>query len=180
MPTLASIQAMVANSDPEDWAQLEPGPTYLYQLWTVSDRDGTHLEPAEHITRAVYRSNVELGLAWGLVRDTPSEAKFPWTGVFPDAKHDRLVFVDILWNGAPVDRLVVAVVDGGRAVLPPARPIVVDAGFGDAEIVGEVATPYDVAVARLIHTLSGSPESEFDRYSREAGIVEVPDDGPRR
>ena len=170
------------ESDPEDWEQLEPGPTYLYQLGMVSDRDGTHVEATEHVIRAVYRSNVELGLAWGPATRGAGDGQVPVDRPVP-RRQERLPDV----CGHLVQRRAgrsprSCVVDGGHAVLPPARMVVVDsdAEHEHGEIVGEVARPYAVAVARLIHTVAGRPDSEFGRYMREAGIVEVPDEGPGR
>ena len=175
MPSLAQIRTMVRASAPADWEDLEPGPWYLDGFATVNGQ----VETSYHPRLAVYRPDVSLRLAWGMRKswgDSDDDGlRFDWH--FPDPRM-VLELVDVLWAGALVDRLVVVAVDGHRCLLPcPAEPIVVDSGQHRPDIVGETASAYDVAVARLVNSI-GDGISEFDRYFRESGIVEIPNDGP--
>ncbi len=130
----------------------------------------THLEHEEHRLRAVYRPDVSLGVAWGLpldrLRRTFDDDRFADPTYF-------LVHVDALWNGMLIDRDVVAVVDGGRAVLPVGRPVTADGDQDRREIVGQTVRAADVALARLVDALSGN--REFDRYLADSGLVVLDD-----
>jgi hypothetical protein len=95
--------------------------------------------------------------------------------------------LDVFWCGALVDRHLLLVVDGGRAVLPNFHRGSINTGQLDSEDVGKTATASEVRVARLAHCLGnniGSFEEDhgfgesFDHYFERARIVEVPDDAP--
>jgi hypothetical protein len=128
-----------------------------------------HLEHEEHHSRVVYRADVALSLAWGMPYDD-----LPRTSDRFADEAVSLVFVDILWHGALVDRRVLQVVDGGRCMLPVGRPVVVDsddpaaAPFG-LEVVGATVSAYDRDVARLLDRVSSG--REFDRYFKQAGLI---------
>ena len=83
---------------------------FLHQVgvWTSGDKWGLDIEA--HYSRAAWKQDVSLGLAWGLrAQDDFTEA---WTERFPDSRASSH-FVDSLWNGSLVDRWQRVSVDGG-------------------------------------------------------------------
>jgi hypothetical protein len=154
---LGAVYRIVTASQPAEWYSLPGEPaTFLERSVVQTGRDGTpRLEIESHVSRAVYRANISLGLAWGL----PYEHGEPWEeqwAAFPD-RNIRGYWADVLWNGAPVDRVLLLLVDGGRAYLPsPPRGAM-------------TVHPLNYSVARLVDALSGR-QSEFESYFVRSGI----------
>ena len=136
-----------------------------------ADRDW--LEVDFHNYLAVFKPDVDLRLAWGLIVD--SNLNFDdW--VFPDPAIDRLL-VDGFWRGALVARWTILAVDGHRSYLPDVDRADIKTGesLRDHQTFGWTAPASDVALARLLQELLQRPAGEFDRYMEQVGIVEVPD-----
>lgn len=163
---------MITGSSPRDWELIGP-PVYLDRLGEVTSGDQHWIEVDSQYYLAVYKPDVSLRLAWGLTleKDLSFEG---W--IFPDRSIWRYA-VDVFWQGALVGRRTVLNVDGGRCYLPDPDPVYVktDDSLMGHMIVGWTAKASAVAVARLLDSIV-RPSSEFDRYFRQAGIAEVPDE----
>jgi hypothetical protein len=175
MPTIIDVKDILETSGPGQWYIVpSPGPTYLDAFGMTSKG----IEQREHTQRAVYGEDVCLGIAWGM----PCEERMTWEeSPFPD-KTVQNQYVDVLYCGMLIDRIIVTSADGGRVLLPPATLEVVTAGPGDYEhdiVVGEHASSADSHLTWLIHELSGRPGA-FDANLRMAQIstTEPPDDDP--
>jgi hypothetical protein len=157
---LGALYQIVTASQPADWYPLSGAPaTFLEQSVVQTGSDGTpRLEIESHFARATYRSDVSLGLAWGLPYEHGETWEEDWAA-FPDKKI-RGYWADVLWNGAPLDRVLLLLVDGGRAYLPsPPR--------------GSMSVHrLNYSVARLVDALSGRP-TEFDSYFTRSGMEVV-------
>lgn len=165
---------MVTGSGPADWQVLDAwgGPLYLDRFGGVSDAHHHWMEVDSHYCLAVYKPDVGLRIAWGItIGDKWEETEEQW--VWPNRSMYRFA-VDAFWQGALVARWTLLGVDGGRCYLPDAERAYVQAddtlhGF---LTVGWTAKPGEIAVARLVDTLS--THREFDRYFEQARIAEVP------
>ena len=161
-------------SDPDDWHVIW-GPTYL----DATDVYHDSADRREHTGRAVYRPDVNLGLAWGM----PREERFEWAeSPFPD-KWTTNEYVDVLWAGMLIDRITVTAVDDHRALLPPATPEVIqgeDGNWLSMVVIGEHATEWDAHLTRLVHSLSGAQPADFDQHVRMANIAVIADPKEQR
>lgn len=175
--TLDELRRTIFDSEPEQWHDIScwggggsTGPAYLDQLSPVTvydDGQPSHrLEVRSHTTRATYRPDISIGLAWGL-SDPEDQRKFAWNK-FPDAEECYPTLVDLLWNGSLVDRHVGLVVDGGRVTIPfpkvdydssdPANPVATEWFDGD-----------QVKLFCLVHTIPGTGY-DFDDYVARTGL----------
>jgi hypothetical protein len=128
------------------------GPSYRYQF-AVSE---SHNQPNSvfidsHPYAAAYRPNLSITMAWGL--DSNKNFREEWANQFPDPQASS-EFVDIVFNGALVFRLMYVTVDGGRAFLPLPEPN------------GATVSEEEYDLVRVIHELTnGVP---FDDYFSRA------------
>lgn len=165
--TLEEIRDLCSESEPGDWHTIDcwsgdAGPAYLDQ-WL----DGDH---RFHTRRAVLRSDVAVGLAWGL---TVTDSHAPeWMSPHWNPNPGPVQIVETFYQGMLVDREHGAVVDSGRALLPlPARDPIPEAlhseGLADYTI-----TRHQYKLFRLIEELDGgSPDGErLEDYLRQAGF----------
>jgi hypothetical protein len=128
----------------------------------VISGDLPYLETESHHYLAVYETDVDLRLAWGLLIDDD----LVYDGwVFPNRAISR-VLVDAFWRGSLVARWSVLDVDGHRCYLPEVRR-------GDGDAGGWTATADEIALARLLHEVVRQSGSEFDNYLGRANITEV-------
>lgn len=123
-----------------------------------------------HYHLATHLEHPHLAIAWGL----------PWrrdlhlptiSGRMADPSiHSELV--DVCWYGASVYRTELMDVDGGRCLLPIPHPLVSSLELqDDPEVIAEQVGTWELALARLVDQLGG--HREFDRYVRQAGLIEV-------
>jgi hypothetical protein len=115
--TLEDMLALCAKSKAERWKVIPcsgpgTGPSFL-DAW-VAGPDGEPLLAGSHTVRAVYRPDMSLSLAWGLVAHDPFVES--WTEEFDEPASSH--YVDFFWNGALVERGLYVAVDGGRCKLP--------------------------------------------------------------
>ena len=173
--TFDDIGRILEESGPGDWHMVPATAEWDSFIWTLtittySVDQRKEVELVGHHSRAVYRPDVGLGLAWGLKsQDSFSE---PWTDVFPDKKASGQ-YVDVLWNGMLVDRFEHVVVDGGRSSLPlPDREIV------NGTLVGYCLKNRPHRVARLLAGIKGKTAVKtFDEYVQRSGLVLEPEQG---
>ncbi len=162
--TLDDILTMIVQSERDDWTKIGV-PTFLYEFV----HDGPE-HRAAHVFRAVYKQNVAVGIAAGLSNPRAESRRYDadWVERFADPEATA-EFVDVLYHGNPVDRLVRVVVDGGVAGLPSPRPIT-EGGASDIQIVGWETTRHDHEFMRAFERLFGSDADNFDLYFGWSGI----------
>ena len=158
----------------DDWAVLDEGPLYLYELGEVLSGDRHWVEVNTHHSMAVLRADVNLRLAWGLQRDDDQHFE-GWS--WPNPKISRSL-ADVFWQGSLVARWTYLVVDGGACYLPDPEREYLQTGDSPNDYEGgpRTAKASEVALARLLNRFAQRPYEEFDRYFEQSGIVEVPDD----
>jgi len=166
--TYDEIWRILVESDATDWYQVPEAQSAGAFLWSIttwhSGDDLVNIELESHHSRAVYRPDVSLGLAWGLRHQ--KDFTESWTDVFPDTNASSQ-YVDVLWNGMLIDRLVFVVVDGGRSTIPmPDRKLV------ERTVVGYWLTKRNFRFGGLIAGIKGSTALHtYQSYVERAGIV---------
>jgi hypothetical protein len=110
----------VIGSRAEDWHRVDGGGnTYLDSFVAVTarhDDEEVHwLEHDGHHRRVVFKPNIAIGMAWGIKREPDERFDEEWVRKFPDENAGaRAAWLDLLYNGQPVDRRLYVGVDGGR------------------------------------------------------------------
>lgn len=113
MDFAAYMDAIIA-SDEGEWLCVAR-PVFLQDCQEMSGPSGHWVEVAGHHSLYTLRTNLSIAIAVGLPhRDDFADA---WVKGFPDTKA-RSHFIDLLWCGRPIHRLIGVAVDGGRATLP--------------------------------------------------------------
>ncbi len=178
----------IESSDLDEWHVIMcwgEGPSYLDQMQVAditeagSGQKRQEIDVASHTLRAAFKPDLSLNIAAGLRPEGDERLSFDWAN-FPDPKI-RASLVDVFWNGALVYRDQVLTVDGGRAVLPWPHPIGTSAldsvSSTDWKMrhvqIGNMVTPFELALARLVHGFERGPR-EFDRYFSQSGIFVEP------
>lgn len=160
--TIDDVRRMVIGSESRDWVRIDcssgEGPSFL----NGAVEDG---ESSAHAMRAALRSDVRIGLAWGL--GFAEQTREDWTKKLPDPMYRRQT-ADIIFAGMLIDRYQIASVDGGRAYLPFPYLETVEIEGAESRKVYHV-TPREAAVARLVDSLSGRSRM-FEHYMTETGI----------
>ena len=157
---LHEIWAKISESWGEWWNYIPQGPLFNYNLGT-SNGDASVL--GWHDARAVLIEDVNIAIEWGM-SDDPFEHRRdykPEWAPFAD-RSVHLVYADIFYAGALVERIMMASVDGGRAYLPVPK---LD---GDRWIV--LDRPYQLV--RLINDITDT--DDFDSYFERSGIYKWP------
>jgi hypothetical protein len=121
----------------------------------------------EHHTRAAYRPNVSIGLAWGITDNENYQADWVQEFEKPLNRPAPSFIADIFYNGMLVARELLVLVDAGRCYLPIPRK-------------GMQVNHWDHDFAKLLDDLQlahgvggglGDPSrSEFKDYFRRAGL----------
>lgn len=168
------LLALLAGSTVSDWHVIHcaggssGGPSYL-------DEWGDE-HPNTHYTRAVWKADLALGLAWGM--SFPGDQRtFGWA-VWPD-KSAYPSLLDVFWNGMLVHREHGVVVDGGRAILPwPHAELIHGVGTYGVEHIADSVTERAADLWRLRSALEHQGRAdEYDRYLETSGLVVIPDSG---
>ena len=168
---LDEVHDLIRTTGATDWHLVEgPGQTFLDTLavttFGIDDDAPWRLDIDGHHSRAPFRGDVSLGLAWGLDYEGGRTWKEPWA-TFPD-EEVRGFWADILYNGMLIGRNLLASVDGGRCYLPMPHPIV-DTDGAAPTVTGQRVSTFEYNVARLIDGI-GRGTSEFDTYFAQTGI----------
>jgi hypothetical protein len=170
--TYDELLKTVCDSLPTHWNQIScggfgAGPSYL----SAPDGQGGEMD---HYCRAAYRSDVSLGLAFGL-SPVDDQRDFEFLKHFAD-RRSHPTFLDIFWNGMLVHREMGLVVDGGRMTLPwPRQPVDASPSRDRSEVVAELVSKQAAALWRLVAEFEGhvGPGDSFDEYLAQAGFVVV-------
>jgi hypothetical protein len=163
-------------SSPDDW-NVVYGPTYatgFVEVWNgpASDQTGYELRPREHEARAAFKSDLAIGIAWGMHADALTGTgerrqvfEEEWATSFPDPEATQH-FVDFFFEGALVARERYVHVDS-RCDLPmPKRKV---KGEGpDARIVELSITPWQRDFFRVLNALQTAVD--YDSYVSRAGL----------
>ena len=171
------VRKLITTSTPADWEVIEvEGNVYLDRFEGVSSGGSRSLKAESHTFLAIYRADIDLRLAWGMTEATG--LTFEGEGwKIPHRTIDRQL-VDGFWRGAFVTRWPVLEVDDGRCYLPYPHPAVAADGTATPGhfVVGSRVKASEVALARLLHQLTGREDREFDQYLRQTGAAQVPDE----
>lgn len=108
---LNELLQVIRESNNEDWNVIESN-TLLSHITTDNDN---RVYADYHTNRASYIPDVSVGLAWGL--NCNSDFYEEWANCHPD-QHASSHFLDILYNGMLVHRVVYVLIDGGRSYMP--------------------------------------------------------------
>ena len=163
---LDDLLGTVEHSTAEDWRIIVAvgggWPSYLDYIswWATPGQTGIEVE--SHTNRAVYISDVSMGLAWGLSNSDDTRS-FDWAN-FPDPTIYTTI-LDVLWNGSLVHREQGLVVDGARARLPFPRLAV-----SDDDQAQQWFEQRSVALYRLAWQLEGAAGASFDDYLAQTGL----------
>jgi len=111
--TLQQIRNIVDNSVSSDWHKIEGN---IIERWEWGQQNGqNYTQPISHDMLAVFKSDVDVSMAWGaVICDAFSE---PWHKKLPDPSA-KSVLVVLRHNGAKVDDWTFVNVDGGRYIVP--------------------------------------------------------------
>lgn len=157
---LYDLRKTVAETWTDHWNLIDNGPLYNHAMGTVND---VATVTGFHNARAILLDDLDVAIEFGMP-DDPFDARSNWTedwAPFPDPKI-RGEFADLFYRGALVDRVHLASVDGGRAILPlPERR--------DGEWI-TLDWPYEMA--RVVDDLSGS--HDFVDYFARSGLRKWP------
>ncbi len=166
---LEQVRSLITNSRPEDWERIRHNSYFLPRHSTDAVAEDTEsVKVDEHEVLVVYKPDVDLRLAWGLVEEPDLHVE--WAPPWPNPKVARL-FVDTFWAGALIDREVVYSVDGGRCYLPEQDRDGASTGVIDGVTSGFVVDEAVARRARLINELTSSQGVEFDSYMQQARFV---------
>ena len=169
--TLNELLEVCGASSAEDWNLVSWGPAYLD--WLLSSEGGGgenyQLRTAAHDSRAAYKPDLAIGIAWGLetnprsgLGDEPHIFKEDWATKFPDPDATRH-FLDFFYNGALVAREPYVSVDG-RCDLPiPKRET-----DGEDVVTGLTITQRQYDVFRVLNALVTTVD--YDSYVQRAGF----------
>lgn len=129
--------------------------------------DGSLIQVESHHSRAIYKADMGLSLAWGC----PDQEHFSesWAEVFPDPKA-RSHFIDLQWNGIVMKRWQRVSVDGDRCGLPVPRIELDRTNPSQPEITAHWISGYTASLYELVETLEHGNASQFSEYLRRAGI----------
>ena len=168
------VRKLITGSSPADWEVIEvEGNVYLDRFEGVSTGGGRALKAESHIYMAIYKADIDLRLAWGMTEATGLSFE-GWN--FPHRSIERQL-VDGFWRGAFVTRWPVLEVDDGRCYLPYPTPAVDSNGPTPGHFVtGSHVRASEVALARLLQSLTDREDREFDVYLRQTKAVIVPDE----
>lgn len=131
------------------------GPDFQYR-WQYGSESSYII--GEHHARAVCREEPSLTVSWGMEVHERAERKelhFDWAESFVD-KSIRPFWVDFYWNGALIDRVELARVDGGHGVIPIPDGLM-------------KVSDFEITVAHLIHDLETG--REHDNPTRYLGAI---------
>lgn len=79
----------------------------------------------------------------------------------------RVIWADFFWNRALIDRVELAVIDGGHGLVP-------------LPDFGRTVSHYEVAAAELVHTLDGRPDHDSPTRYVDTLSFHLVDDIERR
>lgn len=165
---LTEIERIVHETTEDNWARVD-----VVQFGTEFNVSQTRdefneLEANAHHSLAVYREDVSLALAWGLVQNEGRA----WEGIWVQwvTFSDPTVYgryADVLWCGVPVIRALGVSVDGGRAILP--APSVMESDHeGTPNVEGWKVTTFEDALFRLVDSIFS--HGDYDNYLQRAGF----------
>ncbi|ELB95049.1 MULTISPECIES: hypothetical protein [Rhodococcus] len=174
---LDELRKIIRETTTEDWNHIHcwgggAGPSYRDRTVTalVGKTDAIENEVESHGNVAILRDDIDISIAWGLdldfrgLRDAGSRPprSFDWAKNFPN--EDVWISIgDIFYRGSLVDRVLFAVVDGGRVLLPWAHEQFSGPDEGDV-----VTSSWEYDFARLVDHFEGV--SEFDEAFAAAGF----------
>ncbi|RNL62696.1 hypothetical protein EFK50_13165 [Nocardioides marmoriginsengisoli] len=147
---------LIADRTADAWYRVpSDGPNFHYRWQWGTGRDGGFsYVMGEHREQAVCRDEPSLTISWGLDVDDATDPNdrrhFDWADKFPDPSI-RLFWADIFWNGALIDRVVLARVDGARGTIPLPN-------------YNMQVTHFEAAIADLIDGLEG-PTREYGPFA---------------
>jgi len=164
--TLDELRHIIIASDADDWHVLS-GPSYLDRFMPVEVGRGDEmvyeLRHGEHDSRAVFKPDVDVSIAWGLHLNPDEPAYFSeWTQGFPD-KNAYAYYADVFYRGSLVDRVPIVAVDGGRYKIAIPEQDLEEISNMQPKLIGYWLGPWKNAVGKLITNLVGG-------YSYEEGL----------
>jgi hypothetical protein len=165
--TLDEIRAQITASTASGWQPLS-GPVYLPTFVQVSHGENVWLEHNSHHSRAVLRDDVAIGLAWGLTVNESFEED--WSSRFPDPKASS-DWLEVLYNGQPVDRELIVHVDG-RCYVPMPEQVFDDVHADRPQVVGLRITQWQQHVVGIAQALGGAGY-DYGDYVRRCGFQVV-------
>ncbi|GFD96365.1 hypothetical protein KUL156_57500 [Alteromonas sp. KUL156] len=163
--TLDNLLETIIKSDYTNWNEIGcwgygSGPSYKSQFtfYEAFDGDSNILKEDSHSTISVYKDDLSITMAYGLMSN--DDFKEEWANKFPDPKAYSQI-VDIFYNNSLVFRETYLVVDGGRCKLP------IPSYDENGELY--VARGYYDFI-KFLEMLSSGTSKNFDYYFGQTGI----------
>lgn len=148
----------ILSSDPNDWSVVS-SPTLLDAVENISIGGQLMVKCDSHDTLFTYKNNLDISIAQGLshVRDFKED----WLSCYADQSASS-IYVDLMWCGRVVKRIIAIAVDGGRCVIPLPNLTAREVRRSEYEIM------------RLLHHI-GHVQSSYNEYCSRAGICILDD-----
>jgi hypothetical protein len=129
--------------------------TFLRHICQSTHKEWTKIEVPSFTTYdEILSLDLDLSVSIG-IKEHRSHFDEPWTKGFANPSASSS-YIDLLWNGRPVHRLIGVWLDGGRAIVPIPEPSTLE------------VTEQNETIFRLVDSLCGT--GAYDEYMRRAKI----------
>ena len=156
---LYEIRQLITETEPDYWNVITSGPLFNYNLGNINE---VATVAGWHYGRAVLIEDVDIALEYGMPAHAHArEGWAPEWAQFPDPSASA-EYCDVLYRGSIVDRVLLASVDGGRAVLP----------VPERREGGWIVMDWPYHLARLVDGFGGS--CDFEEYFEHSEIEKWP------
>ncbi len=119
--TLAEILDIAREASPDAW---EIVATQTIHSWGYGEKhidgiDGLvpYVEPTAHHTRAIYKGDIDVSLAWGATHQPDYHAPWMPKSLFSDPSISS-IYIDLRYRGQVVQNWIMIYLDGSRILIP--------------------------------------------------------------
>lgn len=183
--TLEQFFKLCGSSTEDDWNLIPSGPGYLDRFIALETRIHEddpeltfQLRHEEHHSRAAYKPNLSIGIAWGMYAHSPLPGERPeifhedWATQFPDDR-PTMHLLDFFYCGALVDRQYYVHVDSRCKMPLPERTFAAD-DSRDSKVTALTITPWQRDFFRVLNALETTVD--YDSYLKRVGFQVVPEE----
>lgn len=169
--TLDEILKTVCNSSPDAWETID---VQTIHAWSFSQsfpegptKPVSELQPKTHGTRAIYKGDIDISLAWGAEhRDEYAAPWMPGGSPYPD-KSVSSIFVELRYRGEVVQYWIMIFLDGFRILIP--TPDMVPGSWDDEKRTARwYVSRSDLQLGRLLAALIVSGDTKAGDSTEEA------------
>jgi hypothetical protein len=182
--TLEKLMKLCGSSSEDDWNFISPGALYLDRFLSIETRlreddpDLTYqLHHEEHHSRAAYKPDLSIGIAWGMYAHPPLPGERPeifheeWATQFPDDR-PTMHWVDFFYCGGLVDRQYYVYIDA-RCKMPLPQLKFAPGDALDGKVTALTITPWQRDFFRVLNALETT--IDYDGYLRRVGFEVSPE-----